>query len=179
MHTIKLFWNTTWRGGAWGLLAGTMLGSAYGAVFANGLFFFGLLSQAPAELQGEDVPRAIFAVLFLALIGAIMGGVFGIPTGAVVGVLNGLLVGIITRVFFFPLRDARTYRRVIAVTSVVFTTIASWLGFFAIMLFYSNRDKANVPVLAIGVAIPALIAGFAAGFISRLITQWYEKESEK
>jgi hypothetical protein len=179
MTTFKLLFGTIWRGGAWGLLAGTMLGTAYGAVFANGLFFFGLLSQAPAEFQGDDVPRAIVAVLLLALIGSIMGGVFGIPTGLVVGLLNGLLLGIVTRAFFYPLRDAKKYRRVIALTSAVFTAIASWLGFFVIMLFYANTEKANVPVLAIGVIIPAVIAGIAAGFISQMGARWYEKESAK
>jgi len=179
MTTARWLWGMTWRGGAWGLLAGTMLGTAYGAVFANGLFFFGLLSQAPAEFHGEDVPRAIVAVLLLALIGSVMGALFGVPTGFVVGLLNGLLLGIVTRAFFYPLRDARTYRRVIALISVGFTAIASWLGFFAIMLFYANTEKANVPVLAIGVIIPALIAGIAAGFISQMGARWYERESAK
>ncbi|MCI0475567.1 MAG: hypothetical protein L0Y55_04920 [Anaerolineales bacterium] len=178
MSTIKLLWNTTWRGGAWGLLGGTMLGTAYGAIFANALFLFGL-AQAPFDLRGDDIPRAFAAILVLALIGAVMGALFGVPTGFVVGALNGLLIGIITRAFFFPLRDARTYRRVIAVVSALFTVIASWLGFLVIMLFYANREKANVEVLAVGVLIPALIAGIVAALISRVIAWWYEKESAK
>lgn len=179
MTTTKLLWGMTWRGGALGLLAGTMLGTFYGAVFANSLFFFGLLAQAPGEFRSDNVPSAIFAAFLMALIGSIIGGIFGIPTGFVVGVLNGLLLGIIARTFFYPLRDAKTYRRVIAPTSAVFTAIASWLGFFAIMLFYANRENANVPALAIGVIVPALIAGIAAAFISQIGARWYEKESAK
>lgn len=170
MSTIKLFWNTTWRGGAWGLLAGTMLGTAYGAIFANALFLFGL-AQAPLDLRADDIPRALGAILVLALIGAVMGALFGVPTGLIVGSLNGLLVGVLTRAFFFPPRDARTYRRVIALASALFTVIASWLGFLAIMLFYANREKANVPMLAVIVLIPALIAGIAAALISRVIAR--------
>ena len=174
MTTARLLWGMTWRGGAWGLLGGTMLGTAYGAIFANVLFLFGLAAQAPFNLQLDDIPRALVATLVLALIGAIMGALFGVPTGFAVGALNGLLIGIITRVLFFPRRDARTYHRVIATASALFTAIASWLGFLAIMLFYANREKANVGTLAVGVLIPALIAGVSAGFMSRMITHWYE-----
>lgn len=179
MTTFKLLWSTTWRGGAWGLLAGTMLGTFYGAMFANSLFFFGLLAQAPGEFRRDNVSSALFAVLLLALIGGITGGIFGIPTGFVVGGLNGLLLGIITRAFFIPLRDAKTYRRVIMLTSAVFTAIASWLGFFTIMLFYANTEQANVPVLAALVVVPALLAGVAAAFISQIGARWYEKENAK
>lgn len=179
MTTARLLWGMTWRGGALGLLAGTMLGTAYGAVFANSLFFFGLLAQAPAEFQSGDAPRAIFAVLFLALIGSVMGALFGVPTGFIAGLLNGLLIGLMTRIFFYPLRGAKTYRRMMALTSGVFTALASWLGFFATMLFYANIEKANVPVLAALVVIPALIAGIAAAFISQMGARWYEKESAK
>jgi uncharacterized membrane protein YkvI len=89
--------------------------------------------------------------------------------------LNGLLVGIITRIFYYPLRDAQTFRRVIATVSALFTGIASWVCFFAIILFYSNRDKADVPMLALIVTLPALIAGGASALISRVIAAWYEK----
>jgi hypothetical protein len=178
MSTITLLWNTTWRGGALGLLAGTMLGTTYGAIFANALFLFGL-AQTPFDLRADDIPRALGAIVILALIGAVMGALFGVPTGLLVGSLNGLLVGLITRAFFFPPRDARTYRRVIAMTSALFTAIASWVGFLAIMLFYANREKANVPMLAVIAVIPALIAGIAAAFISRVIARGYEKERAK
>lgn len=179
MMTFKLLWSTTWRGGAWGLLAGTLLSMVYGALFFNAMLFFGLLSEMPVAFESSDVLRVGVVVPFLALIGAIMGGIFGIPTGAVVGGLNGLLLGIITRVFFFPLHDSKKYRRVIALTSAVFTALASWFGFFALMLFYANIEKANVPVLALIITLPALIAGMAAGLISQIGARWYEKESAK
>ena len=173
--TAKMIFGMTWRGAAWGLLGGTLLGTVYGAIFANVLMFFGLLAQPTAQFQSDDIPRAVFAILFLAFIGAIIGALFGVPTGFVVGLLNGLLIGIITRMFFFPPRDAKTWRRVMAWVCAVSTTLASWFCFFAIMLFYANRDKANVNALAIAVIIPALIAGGASVFISRLIANWYER----
>jgi hypothetical protein len=131
----------------------------------------------PTAFESSDALRVGVVIPFLALIGAIMGALFGVPTGLLVGLLNGLLVGILTRVYFFPPRDARTYRRVIAMASALFTAVASWIGFLAIMLFYANREKANVPVLAVGVLIPALIAGVGAGLLSRMITRWYEQHA--
>lgn len=176
MSTRKLLWGMTWRGGALGLLGGTMLGTAYGAIFANALLL-ARLAQEWQTLSAENFVPGLAAVLLLALIGAVMGALFGVPTGLLVGALNGLLVGVLTRAFFFPPRDARTYRRVIALASALFTGIASWIGFLAIMLFYANREKADVPMLAVIVLIPALIAGVAAAFISRVIARWYENRN--
>ena len=119
------------------------------------------------------------AVLFLALIGAVVGALFGVPAGLVVGTTNGLLLGVLTRALFYPLNNARRYSWVIAVVSAVFTCIVAWLCFIGIMLFYANRNAANVGVLAVVVAVPALIAGIGAGLTSRLIAHWYESESKK
>jgi eukaryotic-like serine/threonine-protein kinase len=171
--TIKLLWGTTWRGGALGLLVGTLGGAAYGALFANGLFAFSLLAQ-PATLQAKDVPAGIVAIVFLALIGAVVGALFGVPTGFVVGLLDGLLVGVLTRAFFYPLKTVRVYRRTAAVVSALFTGVAAWLCFIAIMLFYADRNAANIGVLIGMVTLPALIAGVGAGVLSRLIAGWYE-----
>ena len=177
MTTARLLWGITWRGGACRLLAGTMLGTAYGAISANVLFLPGLEAQAPFNPQRDDIPRAIIVTLFLAVVGAITGALFGVPTGFVVGLSNGLLIGIPTRAFFFTRRDARAYHRVIAAASALFTGIAAWLGFLAIMLFYANREKANVGALAVIVLIPALIAGVGAGFLSQVITRRYEQHA--
>ncbi|MBI5650114.1 MAG: hypothetical protein HZC40_06675 [Chloroflexi bacterium] len=174
MTTLKLLLGTTWRGGVFGLIAGTLGGATYGAIFANAIFLF-RLAQEWSTLGAENFIPGIAVVLILAFIGSIMGALFGVPTGFIVGLLNGLLVGIVTRVFFFPLRDAKTFRRVIAMVSALFTGIASWFCFFAIILFYSNRDKADVPMLALIVTLPALIAGVASALISRAIAGWYEK----
>lgn len=173
MKTARLLFDTTWRGGAWGLLSGTLLGTAYGAIFANVLLFLGLLSQDAAQFQLDDVPRAMFAMLVLALIGAVMGALFGVPTGFVVGLFNGLLIGLVTRIFFFPLRDAAKHRRAVGIVSAIFTILASWFCFFSIMLFYANRAQASVPVLALVGVIPALIAGAAGWFVARQIARWY------
>lgn len=173
VKTFELLWGTTWRGGAFGLVAGTMGGTAYGALFANALIFAGLISQPQFDFKPSDVVSVIFAVLFFGLIGAVMGALFGVPTGLVVGIANGLLLGGLTRVFFFPLKNAQTYRRVVAVVSAVFTAMVAWICFIGIMLFYANRNAANVPVLAVIAAIPALIAGIGAGLISQSIARWY------
>lgn len=178
MTTLKLLLGTTWRGGAWGLLAGTFVGATFGALFANGLFLFGLAFEAD-KLTSKDMPASIVAILFLALIGAVVGALFGVPTGFVVGSMDGLLIGVLTRVLFYPLKNVRAYRWTIALVSALFTSIVSWVCFLGIALFYSNRNSANVGVLMLVFILPALVSGIAAGFISRLITHWYEKESAK
>lgn len=175
MPTLSLIWNALWRGGAWGLLTGTVLGAAYGAIFANVLLFLGLLSQAAAQFRPDDLPRAYAAVLFLALIGSVVGALFGVPTGLIVGLIDGLLIGVLTRAFFYPLKDAARHRRVTAIVSAIFTTFASWLCFVGIMLFYANRARANIPVLMLLVTIPALIAGAAGWFVARHIARSYEQ----
>lgn len=173
MTLFQLFWGTMWRGGAWGWLAGTLLSTAYGAVFANVLIFAGLLTQSPFDLKPSDLPSLIGAMLFMAFIGAIAGGIFGIPTGLVVGIANGFLLGLIARLFFYPLRDVKTFRRVMAIVSGIFTAIASWVGFMAIVYLYANQDKADWLVWAVIVLVPAVIAGIAAGLISQLGVRWY------
>jgi hypothetical protein len=179
MTVVKIMLGTTWRGAGLGLLAGALGGASYGAIFANVLFAFGIMSQAPFEVKPQDVVGALAAVVIFGLIGSVMGALFGVPSGLVVGVTGGLLVGVLTRVFFYPLKNARQYRWVIAGTSGAFTGIVAWFCFFSIMLFYANKNAANVGGLAIIVIIPALIAGLGAGLMSRLIANWYESESKK
>jgi hypothetical protein len=175
MTTARLLWGMKWRGGAWGLLAGTLLGSAYGAVFAVVVDLYALSLRFPYLGEASDAPRALVGALFLALVGAIIGALFGVPTGLLVGASNGLLLGVLTRALFYPLKDARIYRRVVALVSAVFAGIAAWVCFVALALFYANRSAANVDMIVVIVAIPALIAGVSAGFISRFIARWYER----
>lgn len=177
MTTLRTIFGATWLGGAWGLLSGTLLGTAYGALFANVLLLFGLLAQDPSQFRLDDIPRAIFGMLFFALIGSVMGALFGVPTGFVVGVIDGLLIGILTRAFFFPLHDAARHRRVVGIASAIFTAIASYICFVSIMLFYANRAQANVPVLMLIAVIPALVAGAAGWFVAKQIARWYQHSS--
>lgn len=178
ISTFKLVWGTTWRGAAFGLLVGTFGGSWFGALFGNVLVFgVGLLKQPPQDLGLKDVPAAIGAMLFLALIGAVMGTMFGMPTGVIVGLMDGVLVGIITRLFFYPLKNARVYRVVIAVISFIVTTPVSWVGFMLIWLLFSNDGKADLMGLGAISGLPALVAGISAALISQIGARWYEKQS--
>ncbi len=179
MTILKLLWNTTWRGGALGLGVGTFAGATFGALFGNVLVFgVELLKQRP-DPGLNDLPALIGAVALIALIGSVIGALFGVPTGFVVGVVNGLLLGIVSRVFFFPPNDIRGYRWMIALISMVFTTLASWVGFMLITFLYANQDKADFVGIAIFLIVPALIAGAIAGAVSQIGARWYEKESAK
>ena len=179
MTTLKIILGTSWRGAGLGLLAGTLGGSSYGAIFANVLLAFGILSQAPFEVKPQELVGALAAILIFALIGSVMGALFGVPSGLVVGIALGVLLGLLTRAFFYPLKNVQRYRWTIAIVSGLFTAPIAWFCFFSIMLFYANRDAADVRGLAVIVLVPALIAGVGAGLMSRLIANWYESESKK
>jgi len=176
MKTTRLLFGTTWRGAAFGLLVGTFGGTAFGALFGNALVFgVALLKQPPQDLGFNDLPAAIGAMVVLALIGSVMGAMFGMPTGVAVGLMDGLLVGIVTRLFFFPLKNARVYRLVIAVMSFVVTTPVSWIAFMLIWLLFANQGKADLMGLGAISVLPALVAGISAGLISQIGARWYEK----
>jgi hypothetical protein len=179
MPTIKLLWGTTWRGGAWGTALGALLGALYGTLFLVALFLFAMSTQSGAPSQAEDAPRGLVAVLFLMLIGSGVGSIFGIPTGILVGFIDGLLIGILTRAFFYPLRNAQRYRRVIGIVSALFSAMGSWIGFALIMLLYAREHSLSVMTMAVVGAVPALIAGLGGVFISNRIAHWYESESKK
>lgn len=170
MTTGRLLWGTTWRGGVWGLLAGIILGMIYGLAVIVILSFMEIANKTSTRTDtGTIVGLAIAAIIF----GAIFGAIIGLFAGA----MDGLAIGILTRLFFTPLKNAGTYRLIIALISGLFTLIAAGLGLFIISIGTSMVLDNGVRILIIG--IPTIIAGIAAGLISIFITRWYIKASAK
>lgn len=103
-------------------MCGAAIGFAVQALFGAVLAAFAV--AAAVTNRGTDLfsPGTAIAVLggifMLWLIGAVAGGIFSIPAGIVVGVSGGILLSLITRIFFYPLKDARRYRILIRVTIV-------------------------------------------------------------
>ncbi|MCS6884118.1 MAG: hypothetical protein NZ558_01680 [Blastocatellia bacterium] len=84
----------------------------------------------------------MLAISFLGLVGAVAGGFFSLPMGLFVGVSSGLLLSILTRLFFYPLKNARLYKVVISVFIVVYVVLGSWVSF---MMSYLLIARATIP----------------------------------
>ncbi|MBI5033620.1 MAG: hypothetical protein HZB51_24130 [Chloroflexi bacterium] len=177
MKTSRLLFAITWRGGAWGLLVGAILGAAFGAIFAGKLFDLGLVEQSGA-IPSSDYPPAIadFMAGFLALLGGIVGGGVGMPIGWMVGASDGFLIGMLLRASTDPMGKIRINRSVLFTISMLYTSVASLLGFIVILRFYSTQSAATSLWLLAIVIVPSLIAGIALGFVSQLLVLWYERE---
>jgi eukaryotic-like serine/threonine-protein kinase len=173
--TFKLLWGSTWRGGTWGIALGALLGMIYGALFMVALFFAAMSNQTNAAPQSADAPRGLIAILFLMFIGSIMGALFGMPTGVFIGLIDGLVLGVLTRVFFYPIRDALRFRRVLAIVSALISIVGSWTCFALILLLFAQQHSVSVTTMVVVGAIPALIAGAGGVFVSRRIVEWYSK----
>lgn len=175
MTMQRLLWGMMWRSGAWGLLAGTILGAAYGILFSSILNLVGIHRGNLFILTPTQVGwHFIMLVMF---IGAILGILFGAPTGIIVGISNGVVLAVLMRLFFYPYKNSRAYHWIVFGVNIVFSIITSWLFLITIAYFWINRYINIFPQLAVLVLIPALIAGVSAGLLSRRITRWYEKQS--
>lgn len=173
MTTPKLFLNITGRA----TLCGAAIGFAMQALFAAVLAAFAV--AAAVTNRGTDLfsPGTAIAVLggifMLWLIGAVAGGIFSIPAGIVVGVSGGILMSLITRIFFYPLKDARRYRVVMGILMGVYALVVSWLCFMAVYLLFARDNTIQSPLVPWLALIPALIAAALGYFVGWWIARWY------
>ncbi len=179
MTATKLLWDMTWRGAFWGMLAGTLFGIAYAIVFIEVNTIINWLAHKSFELQNADLWTIVTTLILVALSGAFFGLVCGAPTGLVIGAANGLLIGVITHRYFVPMPDARTYRRMVAIVSAIFTGVTSWMGFMIAWTFYTQRVTPDVTILLLMVTLPAIIAALAAIWVSRRVEGWYTRATKK
>lgn len=179
MPTTKLFWNISWRATLGGIVIALAVQAIFGAVFAA----FGgaaAISNRGAELLAPTnaIPIAL-GILFLWLVGAIAGGIFSIPAGVFVGATGGILMSIITRLFFYPLKNARRYRVVMGIGMGLYALVVSWLCFMAIYLLFARDNALQSPLVPWLAMIPALIAGALAYFVCGWIAQWYARANRE
>jgi hypothetical protein len=100
--------------------------------------------------------------------GAMIGAFIGIP----IGLGNGLLVAMITRIFFFPLHQHLSHRRIVSITSMAVSTAIAILCFQLINL----SSTPNIQMRLFLVFAPAMITGLSMGIASKFHTQWYEEQ---
>lgn len=134
-------------------------------------------STAMGALAGSAY-GGIYGTAIYPGIGTYFGAHFGGFLGVSLGLGNGLLVGLLTRLYFFPLTNARRHRRIVGMVSILYCTAAGSMG-FALLSYKSFLSRTGAVLMFIGIPIPALIAGLAMGLISQRIARWYEQKSRR
>ncbi|WP_145837602.1 serine/threonine protein kinase, partial [Dulcicalothrix desertica] len=118
----------------------------------------------------------LYTTIWAPGIGTIFGGYVGALLGIPLGIVNGILIALITRLFFFPLKNAYLYRRVVNMTSAIFST-ASALYYFKALLY--NHANVNIQELLFLTVAPSLITALCMGVASRSIVNFYENRHRK
>lgn len=178
MSTFKLFWNITWRATA-GIFAAAWLAQAFFAMLFAGFGYAAtVINPAGRPLSSAYILQALLAVFVLTLVGGVAGGFFSLPVGLFLGVSSGLLVSVITRLFFYPLRDASLYRWCVGLVLFVYSTLGSWAGFMALYLLISRENTLHSPLVPGLALLAALIAGGCALVVARWIAGGYIEASQ-
>lgn len=177
MTTARLLWGMTWRGAGCGLLSGLALGALPGMlIIVSAIALMLIFWNTPMYFAGEELFFAELITIFILVAGLAMGTTIGLTNG----ISCGLLVGVLTRVFFFPLKNARRYRRVIGAASIVIG-MAITLPLF-LTLFNAIIEKIFTPQMpptghiaffVLMVIAPVLIEGLIAFLIGQIIALWY------
>lgn len=85
---------------------------------------------------------AIYSTVVFPGFGSIAGLQFGALIGFSIAFVNGFLVSIITRLFFFPLKNAHLHRRIIGIISTTFGMAAALFGFM--LLFHGSFSDGSI-----------------------------------
>ncbi len=175
MPTLKLFWNILWRAVMGGVVIALTVQAIFGALFAVFGVAAAMANRGTELLELTNAIPVILGIFIFWLIGAVTGGLFSIPAGIFVGATGGVLMSAITRIFFYPLKNARRYRVTIGILMGLYALVVSWLCFMAVYLLFARDNTIQSPFVPWIAIIPALIAGALGYFVSGWIARWYEK----
>ena len=177
MSTPKLFWNILWRATACGVIIALTVQAIFGALLAVFGVAAAMANRGTELFSPGNALAALGGIFILWLIGAVAGGLFSIPAGIFVGVTGGILMSILTRIFFYPLKNARRYRVTIGILMGVYALVVSWFCFMAVYLLFARDNTIQSPLVPWLALIPALIAGALGYFVSGWIARWYERSA--
>ncbi len=177
MPAPKLFLNITARATISGIVIALMVQAIFGGVLAIFGVIAAMANRGQELLAPGNVAAAVAGIFILWLIGAVAGGLFSIPAGIFVGATGGILMWLITRIFFYPLKNARRYRVMIGIVMGAYAFVVSWICFMAVYLLFSKEHTIQAPLVPWLALIPALIAGALGYFVSGWIGKWYLKTS--
>ncbi|MEH2464714.1 MAG: serine/threonine-protein kinase [Nostoc sp.] len=117
---------------------------------------------------------AIYSTVVIPVGGSMIGLLYGALIGFPIAFVNGFLVSIITRLFFFPLKNAYLHRRTISIISTTFGMAAALFGFR--LLFHGSFLDGSIVTSLFFMIAPSVITGLSMGAASKSIAQWYEKQ---
>lgn len=173
MSTMKLFLNITARATASGIIIALTVQAIFGLALAIFAVAAALTNRGAELFSPGNAIAALAGIFILWLIGAVAGGLFSIPAGIFVGATGGILLSILTRVFFYPPKNARRYRVTMGIVMGVYAFVVSWLCFMAVYLLFARDNEIQSPHVPWIAMIPALIAGVLGYVVSTWITRWY------
>lgn len=178
MPTSKLFLNITARATASGIVIALAVQAIFGLALAIFAVAAAMTNRGTELLELTNAIPVILGIFIFWLIGAVAGGLFSIPAGIFVGATGGILMSAITRIFFYPLKNARRYRMVIGILMGAYALIVSWICFMAVYLLFAKDNAVQSPLVPWIALIPALIAGGLGYFVSGWIARWYEGDEK-
>lgn len=178
VKTSKLFLHIAARATAGGIVIALAVQAIFGAVLAIFGVAAAITNRGTELFELTNAIPVILGIFVFWLIGAVAGGLFSIPAGIFVGVTGGMLMSILTRVFFYPLKNARRYRVIMGILMGAYALVISWICFMAVYLLFARDNEIQSPLVPWIAMIPALIAGGLGYFVSWWIGKWYVKMSE-
>lgn len=168
MDASKLLWSMIQRGWSWTTGIGALLGAAYGIVLLA-TAIFSLWNFNPDNSAVQQVLVLFFAVIIAALFGAFVAAAIGFVAGPV----GGALCAGMSRLFFTPLKNERTYRLTARIAGGLYGILALVV---AVRLISTSGLAPTIQTSREALMLyvfPALIGGAAGVYISRRVTDVY------
>jgi eukaryotic-like serine/threonine-protein kinase len=117
----------------------------------------------------------VYATFYYPGTGTIMGAYIGGFIGFPIAIGNGFFVAIVTRLFFFPLKNAYLHRRTMTTISTLLCTAVAIVAF---NIFLGISGVGILEKLFWQIA-PSVITGLSMGAASKSIAGWYERQHRK
>ncbi len=166
MTTVKLLWGMMWRAVAWNLILGTALGIL---TFLFALILALIVPEAPEPTPsiGEPALPIIIGCVLLPLVGTF--------EGFWVGLGSGIFLGILSRIFFFPLKNAQRFLQFARMTNALFSAAVFVISFSMVSVETSTEFITRIAFIFIA----AIGVGCGVWLITLPIVKWYELESQR
>jgi eukaryotic-like serine/threonine-protein kinase len=126
------------------------------------------------------ISGGLYSSIIIPGIGTLFGGMIGAMIGFPLGLGNGLLIALITRLFFYPLKNAALHQRVINLISIFTSTAVGAICFGMLglgTLGSTNMLSQSLQHLFFFAIAPPIITGLSMGAVSKSFAQWYEERS--
>lgn len=155
----KLLWGMTWRAVVWNIILGIALAIL---IILFALILTVIVPEAPQATPSIGEPEFAILIVGMAL------PLLGIFEGFWVGFFSGIFLAILSRMFFFPLKNAQRFFEVARMSNALFGAVV-----FVIATSMLSTEVSTDFFIA------AIIVGCGIWLITLPIVNWYERESTK